>query len=130
MPDTGSKQDVFVDTPTCESSLASIQTNIFAVTCAFEYCHGTSPAAGLWLLDPKVERQLIGVRAGVCLDWVIVEPGSPERSLLWQKISSDHPPCRSERMPYGMGRLRPEAQSCIHDWIQSLPAASDAAVRD
>lgn len=105
----------------CEPTLASLQASIFAVTCAAEYCHGASPAGGLWLLSPRVAEELVGAPSTVCLDWTLVTPGSPERSLLWQKVSTDHPPCRTERMPFGKGRLRPDALACIRGWIEGLP---------
>jgi hypothetical protein len=100
------------------------------VTCAFEYCHGASPATGFSFLDPHVDVHLVGA-PGVCPGWVIVKPGSPEHSLLWQKVSSDHPPCHGERMPFGKGRLPPDALACILGWIENLDAdaasASDGA---
>ena len=118
--DGASAPDAYVAVLPCEPTLASIQASIFEVTCQFEYCHGASAASGLWLLDPHVERELVGVRSAGCPGWTLVTPGSPERSLLWQKITSDHPPCRGNRMPYGLGRLPPQAIECVRGWIESL----------
>jgi hypothetical protein len=117
----------FVDTPPCTPTLASVQSAIFATTCTAEYCHGGTPAGGLWLLSPDVARELVGAPAMMCGGWTLVTPGSPERSLLWQKLTSDHPPCRTEHMPFGKGRLRPEALACVRGWIESLGADGGSA---
>jgi hypothetical protein len=110
----------FVDTPPCVPTLASVQSTIFATTCADEYCHGGTPAGGLWLLSPHVSEELVGSPSTQCLGWTLVAPGSPERSLLWQKLTSDHPPCRTEHMPFGKGHLRPGALACVRGWIENL----------
>jgi hypothetical protein len=113
----------------CEPNLPSIQANIFAIACSFEYCHGASAAAGLWLLDPDPERELVQAASVDCPGFVLVEPGSPENSLLYQKVTSDHPPCRTERMPYGKGRLPDAAIDCMRGWIEGLSPARDASLR-
>jgi hypothetical protein len=119
----------FAATLPCEPTLPSIRESIFAVTCAFEYCHGASAAAGLWLLDPDTNRELVGAPSADCPGWALVEPGAPEHSLLWQKLSSDHPPCRTERMPYGKARLPPAALECVRGWIEGLAERGDGSLR-
>ena len=118
----------FAPTLPCEPSLPSIQANVFAVTCGFEYCHGPSAAAGLWLMDPEPEHELVRAPSADCPEFTLVEPGSPETSLLFLKVTSDHPPCRTERMPFGKGRLPAPAVECIRGWIAGLASGADGGV--
>jgi hypothetical protein len=124
--DVHSDVQAFAPTLPCEPTLSSIQANIFVVTCGFEYCHGASAAAGLWLLDPVPGRELLAASVD-CPDYRLVEPGSPEKSLLFLKVTSDHPPCRTERMPFGKGRLPAPAIECIRGWITGLGASGDGS---
>lgn len=118
----------FAPTLPCEPTLPSIQANIFAVTCGFEYCHGASAAAGLWLLDPSPDHELVLAASADCPGFTLVVPGSPENSLLYQKVTSDHPPCRTERMPYGEGRLPAAAIECIRGWIAGMGENGDGSL--
>jgi len=51
---------------------------------------------------------------------LLVKPGAPDASYLYQKVSSDHP-CAGSQMPLtdiGVpSPLRPCAQLLVHDWI-------------
>lgn len=47
-----------------------------------------------------------------------VEPGAPERSLLFQKINCDQPPAGGLRMPFLQAALTPDQQGLIYDWIR------------
>ena len=108
----------------CEPTLTSLRAAVFGTSCNWEYCHGEqSPAWDLWLLAPDLEQALVGAPAGTCRGWTLVVPGHPEESFLWQKLSSDHPPCRTERMPLGLRKLPPHALSCVRGWIESLAAS-------
>lgn len=111
---------VVASLPPCEPTLASIQQNIFQLTCQWPTCHGhPTPAWGLVLVDPDVAQHLVGVASGSCPGWMRVVPGSPEQSLLYEKISSDHPPCGA-RMPWGPEILPESSIRCVRDWISSL----------
>jgi hypothetical protein len=112
--------DEFVALPPCEPNLPSIQRNIFQMTCQWATCHGPpDPIWDLVLVDPDVEQRLVNVPAVGCRNWTLVEPGSLEKSYLWQKVSSDQPPC-GDRMPWRPERLREDALECISSWILGL----------
>jgi hypothetical protein len=113
----------------CEPTLASLQQDVFKVTCAFDSCHGSNNAAwGLTLMEPDVFELLVGRKAGVCDGWLRVVPGSPEQSLLYHKVADEKPPC-GDRMPSGLGALPASVQACFSGWIESLgaDASSDAS---
>lgn len=104
---------------TCKPTTDSIQA-IFTKSCALESCHTSkTPAAGLNLSGPDVERQLSGVGSGTCDGWDRVVPGAPEQSLLWAKLYSEAPPCGAP-MPLG-GHLHATELGCIREWIRKLP---------
>jgi len=108
----------------CEPTLASLQTVVFEHTCAWDFCHGDQAAFGLRLLAPDVEHELVNAAAGSCPGLLRVVPGDPEHSLLYQKITLDHPPCNGHRMPDGLGPLAPSTVRCVRDWIESLTPGS------
>ncbi len=107
---------------TCDASLQSIRDTIFERTCAFDTCHShNAPPWGLDLISdpPTIERDVVHITAGECPDWVLVEPGDPDRSFFWNKLASDKPAC-GDRMPRGIVPLPPAALSCVRDWILQL----------
>jgi hypothetical protein len=118
--DAAGEHDEFVTLPPCEPNLPSIQGNIFQMTCQWATCHGPpDPTWDLLLVDPDVEQRLVNVPAVGCKNWTLVVPGSLEKSYLWQKVSSDQPPC-GDRMPWRPERLREDALACISGWILGL----------
>ena len=81
----------------CSPDAASIQANLFKASCDGAGCHGTeTPALGLTLVGVSPD-ELVGTSAVLCSGWDMVVPGSPDKSLLYQKLLST-PPC-GERMP-------------------------------
>ena len=105
----------------------SLVENVFRPACNGGTCHGDGvPAWDLHLVGMDVERQVVGEHSGSCPGWQLVVPGSPEKSFLWQKISSPHPPC-GQRMPWGGKPLSPGTLECVRAWITGL--APDAAPR-
>jgi hypothetical protein len=106
----------------CEPTLDSLETTIFQKACSEQFCHGDQGAFGLRLTVPDVASELVGVAAGSCAGWTRVVPGDLEHSLLYQKLTSDHPPCLGHRMPYGSGPLSPSTVRCVRGWIESLPS--------
>lgn len=109
-------------TGACTPDLPSIQRTIFDRSCATTGCHdATGRSAGLSLTAADSPSQLIGVKAGTC-EATRVTPGSPERSLLFQKLSDGA--CGS-RMPFGAAELSAAEKECIRRWIAELPAPVD-----
>ena len=107
----------------CTADLASITTTIFRPTCAKGGCHdSTSKSAGLNFDDPNVEGELVDSISGTCDGWTRVVRGSPDKSLLYQKVAGTAP-CGGH-MPLG-GDLSSGQKSCIKAWITALPPAMD-----
>jgi hypothetical protein len=105
----------------CSPDAASIQSTIFKASCDGSGCHGTDmPAVGLTLVGVAPD-QLIGMSSALCSEWAMVVPGSPEKSLLYQKLVSDMPGCGA-RMPL-MGHLPEGDAACIRAWIAGLAGA-------
>jgi hypothetical protein len=63
---------------------------------------------------------LVGRSSVTCDGWAIVVPGSPETSLLYQKMANTTPACGLQ-MPVGDHALQGDID-CIRDWITSLAA--------
>jgi hypothetical protein len=81
-------------------------------------CHGRElPAAGLNLLDTPLDS-LKSKSSALCSGWSLVVPGSPEQSLLYQKLVSPPAEC-GERMPLGL-HLADAAVGCVGDWIRGV----------
>jgi hypothetical protein len=105
--------------PTCSPDLASIQATIFVPSCAQGDCHGAgSRAAGLDLTGSHVQALLLGVGAGTCDGKVLVAPGEPDASFLYEKLTAATPGCGAH-MPQG-GDLTAEQKACVKGWIAGL----------
>lgn len=106
----------------CEPTLESLGPAVFETSCIFDTCHGDNDAA--WGLrftggPEEIAAAVIGVQAGTCPDWLLVAPGEPERSLLWDKLARSMPAC-GEPMPRGIEPLPERVIDCIGDWITNL----------
>ncbi len=99
-------------------TLASIQDNVFTVSCAVSSCHtGAGAPYGLQLDRGFSAGNLIKVPSGQDPNLIRVVPFDPDASLLIQKLG-DMPPV-GERMPAG-GRapLKTATINVIRQWIQ------------
>jgi Stigma-specific protein, Stig1 len=86
-------------------------------------CHGVDAKLGdLDLHATGLDERLVGTPSLSCPDWILVVPGSPERSNLYQKVASDSPPC-GERMPMNHPLMQSEID-CIAEYIRSLAGDS------
>lgn len=108
----------------CEPTIDSLRRDVFGKACSWDSCHGNNPAWGLWLLSPDVSTELVDASAASCKGWERVVPGSPERSLLWHKLSDPKPPC-GDQMPLRLGPLPDRVKACVKGWIEAL--ATDGA---
>src|SRR5688572_11112542 len=78
----------------CDASLAALQSGIFKRGCALIICHTSAGYAGsLDLVDTDPRAELVDADSVVCQGWKRVVPGSPETSLLWNKLALDTPAC-------------------------------------
>jgi len=92
---------------------------VFLQSCAAGLCHDASaPAAELDLtvFDPGAAYS--GVLGKLCTDALLLDPGSPETSLLFTKVSDAVPSC-GDRMPIG-GVLDGASLDCLASWISTL----------
>lgn len=104
----------------CGATANELQQQLLATSCSGAGCHGaTMPAAGLDLVSGDLV-ELAGTSSALCAGWALVVPGSPEKSLLYNKLVASTPAC-GERMP--LGKHISEAQAeCVARWIRSLGA--------
>jgi hypothetical protein len=111
----------------CEPNVAALENGIFKRGCAFINCHTHNAFAGsLILVDSDLRDELVGRDAVECRGWKRVVPGSPETSLLWNKLTLDPPAC-GVRMPWGgLNPLPQHALDCVRNWILGLSSPDDA----
>lgn len=102
----------------CRATLESLHADIFVHSCTFDSCHGNNAVWDLWLDAPDLSAELVKEPARTCDGWLLVTPGSPDRSFLYHKLVDEKPPC-GDRMPLG-GALSEAQRRCVRDWIQSL----------
>ncbi len=114
-----------LDAIQCQSTLASLREDVFAVGCSFEHCHANAPAFGLRLDSSDLaalEARLVNVEAVGCRGEQLVVPGVPQSSYLYRKLADEDPPCAGDRMPHGaLGVLPAHVLACVAGWIRTLP---------
>jgi hypothetical protein len=104
------------------SCAIDVESDLLAVKCAGSVCHsaGDQKAAGLDLVSPGVAERVANVasESSACGGNMLVVPGDPSASLLYQKVASE-PPCGS-RMPLGQDPLSGDDIGCVASWIQEM----------
>jgi predicted small lipoprotein YifL len=100
-----------------QPTLASIQDNVFTVTCAVSGCHGGASAQFGLRLDPGFSYgNLINVPSPRDSSLIRVVPGDPDASFLIQKL--DGTQTLGERMPDGGPYLTTATVNVIRKWIE------------
>lgn len=99
-------------TETLEQGLSGVQTIVEGQCLG---CHGASSALG----GLDLETDLIAATVGVVGQYQIplVQPGSPEDSMLYLVITNTQPDGTSGEMPPGSGGLGQAATDIVYDWI-------------
>jgi hypothetical protein len=106
-----------LDSGALEPTLASIQENIFDVSCALPGCHaGSNPQMGLDLTAGQSQANLVGVGSEEVPAFERVDPGNPDDSYLIMKIEGDSR-IVGARMPLGRAPLPGEQIAVIREWI-------------
>lgn len=103
---------------------------IFAASCAFSTCHGSTigDPNGVFLGaadGPALRRALVDVPSGQLPTMPFVKPGDPRNSYLLRKMDGSHcvldPQCKGgscgDPMPKGEGALPPGDRDKIRGWI-------------
>jgi len=101
-----------------QPTLASIQDNVFTVTCAVPGCHGGVGAQQGLRLDPGFSAgNLINVPSPRDSNLIRVVPGDPDASFIIQKL--DGTQTLGVRMPDGGPYLTTATVNVIRQWIQN-----------
>lgn len=128
--------DACVDTPAdaqppLAPTLSNVRDTLFVSSCTFSSCHGVgSPAAGLDLMAADLHGALMGHEVTtVNTSLPLVDPGNPEGSWLYHKISQCEPMDDagnvSTHMPLNAPELaNPGLVALVRDWI-AAGAAND-----
>jgi len=100
-----------------QPTLASIQDNVFTVTCAVPGCHGGAMAQQGLRLDPGFSAgNLINVPSPRDPTLIRVVPGDPDASFIIQKLQGTQ--TLGDRMPDGGPYLTTATVNVIRQWIQ------------
>ncbi len=82
-------------------------------------CHGAdAPAEGLDLRSASLRTATVGVASRERPDMLLIDPGKPEASYLFLKITSGPPATSGELMPRG-GKLADAQIEALRAWIES-----------
>jgi len=99
-----------------QPTLASIQDNVFTVSCAVPGCHGGAGAQQGLRLDPGFSAgNLINVPSPRDPTLIRVVPGDPDASFLIQKLQGTQ--TLGDRMPDGGPYLTTATVNVIRQWI-------------
>ncbi|NOZ95487.1 MAG: hypothetical protein GXP47_12240 [Acidobacteria bacterium] len=84
-------------------------------------CHNAEKAKGKLILDPGVGyAHLVDRASSKAPDMVLVKPGDPDGSLLWQKLQGTQREGKAMPLtPYGWKKLPGEDLELVRRWIAS-----------
>ena len=92
-----------------------VQAEVFDVSCTFAACHVGAGAEGLNLEAPAYQR-IVGVKSHGFDGGVLVVPGQPDDSYLYQKLIQEMPKV-GVRMPNVGDPLEPARLELVRSWI-------------
>jgi hypothetical protein len=97
-----------------------VEASIFVARCGVSGCHeDRAAAAGLDLRSPGMRTRLADAPSNVCSGRRIVVPGSPETSVLVEKLLASNT-C-GDRMPLGAPPLTDAEIECVRAWVAATP---------
>jgi hypothetical protein len=102
-------------------TLAKDVQPILTASCAVSGCHrGNNPEEGLSLAAGESHAATVGVPSGQASDLNLVEPGDPQKSYLFHKISGTQRSVGGDgtRMPRNRAPLRAADIEKIRQWIE------------
>jgi hypothetical protein len=115
-----------------QPTLASIQTNIFALKCAVAGCHVTGGIAPMSLESGNSFNTLVNAASAYGNPRLMrVKPNDAVNSSLYLKIIGDPQTGGSQaRMPFGLGPMPAAEVNAIRDWINAgaLPDGNNVQV--
>jgi len=95
---------------------------LFEQSCAGNVCHSGRDPEDLDLVSSGLDERLLGVPASEdCQEegvdpLLLVDPGNPEGSFLYQKLTQAKPSC-GKHMPQGADELSQAELECVKDYI-------------
>lgn len=107
---------------TLQSTLSSIQENIFTPTCATSGCHSSSSAsAGLSLAKGESFSELVGVASTQAPALNRVAAGDPDNSYLLDKLQGTQSAAggSGSQMPQGGSPLSDDEIVVLTEWIEN-----------
>lgn len=112
----------------CVPTEDGVRQAILIPACATAGCHDADAVAGgLDLTVTDLEGTLVGALSGTCEGQLLVSPGDPEGSFLFDKLQAQ-PACGAS-MPIAE-RLPPEDIACIAEWIEGVEATCETCGED
>src|SRR5688572_12490886 len=104
-----------VDVPVDQDGYAGVQA---IVESACVTCHSSGPVGNSLDLATDLHGATVGVPSSQDADWILVQPGEPESSLLYLKVTGQAPSeTGGADMPPGTGGIDPAAAEIIESWI-------------
>ena len=101
------------------ATLTQVQAVVFTTSCAFSNCHGGSnPQQGMDLSAGQAYSHTVNVPSNEQPSVDRIEPGSPENSYLWRKVTRD-PSVSGAFMPLVGPPLTDEQLDLLRAWILS-----------
>jgi len=99
------------------ATLTQVQAVVFSPSCAIPFCHsGASPQQGMNLSSGQSYSNTVNVPSNEQPALDRIEPGSPEQSYLWRKVTRD-PSVSGAYMPLGGADLTQEQLDVLRSWI-------------
>ncbi len=101
-----------------QATFSAVQSQIFTPSCAFSGCHGGgAPAEGLNLSSGTAYANIVNVRSSQRGNLDRIEPGNPDASYLYLKVTGDSS-ISGLRMPRSGQPLSQELIDLLRDWIE------------
>jgi hypothetical protein len=116
-----------VDTPadavaSLEPTLTNVSANLFVPACGFSSCHGAGGQAGELNFEGNLHAKLLGHAVVGNTSLPLIDPGNPEGSWLYQRISKCQPMDDDGNIVAHMPLnapflLNPGVIATVRDWI-------------
>lgn len=107
---------ITVNVVAATATLTQVQAAVFTTSCAFANCHGSSPQLGMSLVAGQTFASTVNVPSAQQPSLDRIEPGSPEQSYLWRKVTRD-PSVSGAFMPLGAPPLNQTQLDLLRSWI-------------
>jgi len=105
-------------TPSIDPTLSNV-ASIFTQSCAFNGCHGSAAKAANLDLEARatLHEQLVGRESAVAPGVLLVDPGNPEGSLLYEKMAQCSPSVGAAMPVNAPILLSDETVAVVREWI-------------